>query len=132
MEKRSKFSLGYYLVLFSLILLMETLFFSGPAVKEISYSKFRDLLQQNKIEQVVIQPQKLYGMLKGPQSHQKAGAAETQSKPITVPRKQTPWHLNFGRLSQEAKNQINDILLETREFKFDLDEYIREKSRVEQ
>jgi cell division protease FtsH len=106
MEKRSKFSIGYYLALFSLILLMETLFFSGPAVKEIAYSKFRDLLQQNKIEQVVIEPDKLFGVLKGPQNPQKSEAAEKKQTPITVPRKQTPWHLNFNQLSQEAKDQV--------------------------
>ncbi|MEJ2474805.1 MAG: ATP-dependent metallopeptidase FtsH/Yme1/Tma family protein, partial [Desulfobacterales bacterium] len=66
MEKRSKFSIRYYLILFAAILLMETLFFSGPAVKEMSYSKFRDLLQQDKIEQVVIEPHKIFGMLKAP------------------------------------------------------------------
>jgi cell division protease FtsH len=106
MEKRSKFSIGYYLALFGLILLMETLFFSGPAVKEIAYSKFRDLLQQNKIEQVVIEPDKLYGLLKGSQNSEKPEAAEKKQTPITVPRKQTPWHLSFNQLSQEAKDQI--------------------------
>ena len=106
MEKRSKFSIRYYLTLFAAILLMETLFFSGPAVKEMSYSKFRDLLQQDKIEQVVIEPHKIFGMLKAPQNHQKSEAASKKETPITVPRKKTPWHLNLNRLSKEAKAQI--------------------------
>ena len=44
MIKRSKFSIGYYLILFLLMLFLETMFFSGPAVKEIPYSKFRDFM----------------------------------------------------------------------------------------
>ena len=106
MEKRSKFSIRYYLILFAAILLMETLFFSGPAVKEMSYSKFRDLLQQDKIAQVVIEPQKIFGMLKAPQNHQKSEAASKEETPIKVPRKKTPWHLNLNRLSKEARAQI--------------------------
>jgi cell division protease FtsH len=106
MEKRSKFSIRYYLILFAAILLMETLFFSGPAVKEMSYSKFRDFLQQDKIEQVVIEPHKIFGMLKAPQNHQKSEAAGKKETPITVPRKKTPWHLNLNRLSKEARAQI--------------------------
>jgi cell division protease FtsH len=97
MEKRSKFSIRYYLTLFAAILLMETFFFSGPAVKEMSYSKFRDLLQQDKIQQVVIEPDKIFGMLKATQNHQKSEAASKKETPITVPRKKTPWHLNLTR-----------------------------------
>ncbi|MGW8185895.1 MAG: ATP-dependent zinc metalloprotease FtsH, partial [Desulfobacterales bacterium] len=103
---RSRFSIRYYLALFAAILLMETFFFSGPAVKEMSYSKFRDLLQQDKIEQVVIEPDKIFGMLKAPQKNQKSVADSKKETPITVPRKKTPWHLNLNRLSKEAKDQI--------------------------
>ncbi|MGA9479376.1 MAG: ATP-dependent metallopeptidase FtsH/Yme1/Tma family protein, partial [Desulfobacterales bacterium] len=106
MEKRSKFSIQYYLALFAAILLMETFFFSSPAAKQMSYSKFRDLLQQDKIEQVVIEPDKIFGMLKAPQNHQGSEAAIKKEAPITVPRKKTPWHLNLNRLSKEAKDQI--------------------------
>ena len=35
MIRRSKFSIGYYLIMFLGILFLETMFFSGPAVKEI-------------------------------------------------------------------------------------------------
>ncbi len=108
MEKRSRFSIRYYLALFAAILLMETFFFSGPAAKEMSYSTFRDLLRQDKIEQVVIEPDKIFGMLKDPQHHQNSEAARKNKKetPITVPRKKTPWHLNLNRSSKKAKAQI--------------------------
>ncbi len=42
MEKRAKFSVWYYLVAFGVMLLMDSMFFSGYSVKEISYKEFRD------------------------------------------------------------------------------------------
>lgn len=112
MEKRSRFSLQYYVTLFVAILLMESLFFSGPAVKEMSYSKFRDLLQQDKIKQVVIETDKIFGELKETPDKQNPKAADKPDKndkseaPVTVPRKKTPWHFDFGRTSQAAKDRI--------------------------
>ncbi len=123
MEQRSRFSIQYYLALFIAILLLESLFFSGPAVKEISYSKFRDLLQQDKIKQVVIQTDKIFGELKKAQDKQKTDAtdkketpdkqkpetadkADKSETPVTVPRKKTPWNFDFGRTSQESKDRI--------------------------
>ncbi|MFZ0613212.1 MAG: ATP-dependent zinc metalloprotease FtsH [Desulfobacterales bacterium] len=112
MEQRSRFSLQYYLALLVGILLMESLFFSGPAVKEMSYSKFRDLLQQDKIKQVVIQTDKIFGELKETPDKQNSKAADKTDKngknesSVTVPRKKTPWHLDFGRTSQAEKDRI--------------------------
>ncbi len=118
MEKRSRFSLQYYLALFVAILLMESIFFSAPAVKEMSYSKFRDLLQQGKIKQVVIETDKIFGELKETPDKQKPTAADKANKadkndktdkseaPVAVPRRKTPWNLDFGRASQAAKDRI--------------------------
>ena len=74
MEDRKKFSLGYYIITFSLILFLETIFFSGTAVKEISYSKFKNLIRMNKIQNVIIEPDRIYGLEKGP-------ATEGKTKP---------------------------------------------------
>lgn len=49
MKQQHKFSMGYYLLVFSSIILLESIFFSGTAVKEIAYSRFRNLLANNKI-----------------------------------------------------------------------------------
>jgi len=46
MTQRPKFSIGYYLTIFLLIMFLESMFFSGPAVKELPYSKFQDLIQK--------------------------------------------------------------------------------------
>ena len=62
MTQRPKFSIGYYLTIFLLILFLESMFFSGPAVKELPYSKFRDLIQKDKLEkmaQVLLEKEKM-------------------------------------------------------------------------
>jgi cell division protease FtsH len=111
MVKRSKFSIGYYLIMFLLMLFLESMFFSGSAGKEMPYSKFRDLIQKNKIQSVILESDKIYGLLKPEQAPLKA-ASQTQnltskadaekssspSKPgFTPQQKQTPWYLNFEK-----------------------------------
>ncbi len=100
MEDRKKFSLGYYLIIFSLIMFLESIFFSGTAVKEISYSKFKDLIRMNKIQSVIIEPDRIYGLEKGPAADGKskpdAALSEEQSN-FTPHQKHTPWYLDFGK-----------------------------------
>ncbi len=108
MEDRKKFSLGYYLIIFSLILFLESIFFSGTAVKEISYSKFRDLIRTNKIQSVIIEPNRIYGLEKGPAE---AGKSKTGTKAtddqsgFTPHQKHTPWYLDFERLSNKHQKK---------------------------
>jgi cell division protease FtsH len=102
MEDRKKFSLGYYLLIFTSILFLETLFFSGTAVKEIPYSKFRDLIRTDKIQSVIIEPDRIYGLLKKAHADGKSkttsDASEDQSD-FTPHQKHTPWYLDFGKLT---------------------------------
>jgi len=106
MENRNKFSLGYYLMIFALVLFLETIFFSGTAVKEIPYSKFKDLIRADKVQSVIIEPDRIYGLKKGPHA---AGTPKTDSgaseEPVnfTPHQKHTPWYLNFDKL--EGKRQ---------------------------
>ena len=106
MENRNKFSLGYYLMIFALILFLETIFFSGTAVKEIPYSKFRDLIRADKIQSVIIEPDRIYGLKKGLHAAGKPktdpGASEEPVN-FTPHQKHTPWYLNFDKL--EGKRQ---------------------------
>ena len=107
MEKRTKFSIWYYITIFLLILFIESLFFSKPQVKEISYKKFRDYLAQGKIESVVLTQDKIYGMLKAPKDSLKKTTAEKgQAKELTVPRKHTPWRLKWEEYEKEYKEKI--------------------------
>ena len=88
MEKRTKFSFIYYLIILAAIFSFETLLFSGPEIKEISYSEFRDLLATNKIEKVVIKQDKIIGLLKLTESkiEQPAQTQTAQKNTAEVPK----------------------------------------------
>jgi cell division protease FtsH len=119
MENRKKFSLGYYLMIFSLILFLETIFFSGTAVKEIPYSKFKDLIQQDKVQSVIIEPDRIYGLKKMPPTAGKSKADPAASEEpfnFTPHQKHTPWYLDFNKLrgkrQQERDRQFVVVSLE--------------------
>ncbi|UCF91974.1 MAG: ATP-dependent metallopeptidase FtsH/Yme1/Tma family protein [Desulfobacterales bacterium] len=122
MIQRSKFSIGYYLMMFLLMLFLETMFFSGPAVKELPYSTFRDLIQKNKVKSVILESDRIYGLLKSEQAPPKAATQASTATPktgtepspsppkpgFTPQQKQTPWYLNFGKnlaQSEEARRR---------------------------
>jgi cell division protease FtsH len=108
MEDRKKFSLGYYLMIFSLILFLETIFFSGTAVKEIPYSKFKDMIRTDKVQSVIIEPDRIYGLKK--KSHvaakpKTAPVASEEQANFTPHQKHTPWYLDFDKLSGKRHQQ---------------------------
>ena len=122
MIQRSKFSIGYYLILFLFMMFLETMFFSGPAVKELPYNRFRDLIQKNKIESVILEPDRIYGLMKSEPTPSKAAMSTATAakksgsqngaappKPgFTPQQKQTPWYLNFEKnltQSETARRQ---------------------------
>jgi len=110
MEDRKKFSLGYYIFIFSLILFLETIFFSGTAVKEISYSKFRDLIRTNKIQSVIIEPDRIYGLEKSTHSAGKSKSDPADSREqssFTPHQKHTPWYLDFGKLTGKHQQKLD-------------------------
>ncbi len=124
MIQRSKFSIGYYLIIFLLMLFLETMFFSGSAVKELPYSKFRDLIRENKVESVILESDRIYGLLKSEQAspqaatqtntaRKRAGTEKSPSpqKPAFTPhQKQTPWYLNFEKnLAQSEKARRQEV-----------------------
>ncbi|HYA20041.1 MAG TPA: ATP-dependent zinc metalloprotease FtsH [Burkholderiales bacterium] len=64
MEKRhQQFSIWYFIVVFMLIVWMQQAFF-GPRVENLSYSDFKTLLNQGKIENVVISENVITGTFK--------------------------------------------------------------------
>ena len=124
MVKRSKFSLGYYLTIFLLMFFLETMFFSGSAGKKMPYSKFRDLIAKNKVESVILESDKIYGLLKpepapskaasqthNPMSKADAEKSSSQSSPGFTPhKKQTPWYLNLEKtLTQSKKARREEV-----------------------
>ncbi len=107
MEKRTKFSIWYYITIFLAILFIESLFFSTPQIKEISYKKFRDYLAQGKIESVVLTQTKIFGKLKAPGDSLKNKKQENSgAKNLTIPTKHTPWRLKLENYEKEYKEQL--------------------------
>jgi cell division protease FtsH len=108
MEPRYKFSFGYFLMLFTLMLFLDSLFFSGPAVHDISYSKFRDLIRADKVQSVILEQDRIYGLEKAPPKTDTAAPANEppDGKVGFAPhQKHTPWYLDFGRISREQEQE---------------------------
>ncbi len=114
MKQQHKFSLGYSLFVFFTIILMESIFFSGTAVKEISYSRFRNLLADNRIQSVIVESDRIYGLEKAPASAK--SKTEKESPAFQPHRKRAPWHLNFSlsrdKTEQRAERQFTAMRLE--------------------
>jgi cell division protease FtsH len=101
MKQQHKFSLSYYLIVFFMIITLESIFFSGAAVKEIAYSRFRELLASDRIQSVIMEPDRIYGLEKTTASSGNNAAPE--SSDFQPPRKKAPWHLDFGLFGNKAK-----------------------------
>ncbi|MEJ2642670.1 MAG: ATP-dependent metallopeptidase FtsH/Yme1/Tma family protein [Desulfosarcinaceae bacterium] len=103
MKQQHKFSLGYYLIVFFTIITLESIFFSGAAVKEIAYSRFRNLLASDRIQSVIVESDRIYGLEKAPTSAGKHSASD--SPDFQPPRKKAPWHLDFGLFGDKSKQK---------------------------
>jgi cell division protease FtsH len=118
MEKRAKFSIWYYLFIFAFILLFDFLFFSQPDVKEISYKDFRDRLVANKLESVIITPDKIYGVMKPALDSVSTKVPDTTAKKekhgFIAILKHTPWHLNLDKLEAEHQKLVQRQFTVTR------------------
>jgi cell division protease FtsH len=117
MKQQHKFSLGYYLVVFFSIFLLESIFFSGMAVKEIPYSRFRDMLKANRIKSVIVEPDRIYGLKKAPKAAAGAKTNDRAAKDTTQfqpQRKQAPWHLDFNWFSGQQKDKAKRQFMVTR------------------
>ena len=124
MIPKTKFSIGYYLIVFLLIMFLQSMFLSGSAVKELPYSKFKDLINANKVETVIIEADRIYGRLKpesaakttgkpGPTDGQTPAPGKKPSSPksgFTPHLKRTPWYLdlrkNFLQTEEARKDEI--------------------------
>jgi cell division protease FtsH len=112
MKQQYKFSLGYYLVVFFSIVMLESIFFSGTAVKEVSYSRFRELLTGDRIQSVIVESDRIFGLKKAP-----ADVSNHNSKESPVfqpPHKKAPWNLNFGRFNDKAQQRAERQFVVTR------------------
>ncbi|MEZ5556946.1 MAG: ATP-dependent zinc metalloprotease FtsH [Pseudomonadales bacterium] len=131
---RARFSLFYYLAIFAGFLILQWLFFSQTDAPEWSYSAFLDAVQADKVAQVVITEERIYGQLKPPaeatpasstaqpsatttpgnvtapgnvEAPGTATAANTAKPPLDVPATKAPWHL--GRLFGWWQQMTGDL-----------------------
>ena len=116
MQKRTKFSIWYYVIILSAFLLLQWLFFSGVAVQEISYKEFRDHLAAGEIDKVVITQDKIYGVFKESKADSLAGAESkeaTAESPdlVPVPNK-TPWRLAWEDYEKAHARQFMVVRLQ--------------------
>ena len=109
MEKRIKFSIFFYLLIFALIFAAQSLFFSGPGVEEISYKEFRDRIEAGKVETVVLTSDKIFGMLRTPDSAQTITAkdkAAHEQHTVDVAQQKTPWRLRWSEMEKEHDEMV--------------------------
>ncbi len=127
MEKRTKFSLNYYIIIFLTFLAIDSIFFSGHDVREISYKEFRDCLERNEIESVVITPNKIHGLMNKPGVSKKVDTNSTpggKDKSFEPKMKYTPWRVKIKEYEKkhdaELKRQFMVIPLEDHKLLEDL------------
>src|SRR5262245_20104104 len=101
MQPRTKFSLWYYIVVFAVILAVDSTLFSGAGVPQIAYSEFLARVETNQVERAVITQDEIYGAMKAPTPAGGAAApspspATGAAKPLSVPGHQTPWRLDLS------------------------------------
>ena len=109
MEKRIKFSIFFYLLIFALIFAAQSLFFSGPGVEEISYKEFRDRIEAGKVETVVLTSDKIFGMMRTPDSAQTITAkdkAAHEQHTVDVAQQKTPWRLRWSEMEKEHDEMV--------------------------
>ena len=64
MNKKTQFSIGYFLFIFIIMSLIHTLFFQGARYHRIPYNEFRAMLKEGDVERVDIRGDRLQGVLK--------------------------------------------------------------------
>ena len=64
MNKKTQFSIGYFLFIFIIMSLIHTLFFQGARYQRIPYNEFRAMLKVGDVERVDIRGDRLQGVLK--------------------------------------------------------------------
>ncbi|ANQ48549.2 ATP-dependent zinc metalloprotease FtsH [Flammeovirga sp. MY04] len=143
MKNTTKFSIWYFLSILGGMLFLETLFFSGPNMKEMSYNDFRENLDKGKIEHIVISDEKIYGKVKKEEDsteidqqlqkveEQEAAEAETDTATantrsglwhLNPEGKSTPWsmRLNYEKRKEELARQFYVIKLDDKDLVHDL------------
>ncbi len=119
MDRRTRFSIGYYLVvLLGLLLLQWTLPITG-APRELSYSEFRQKVRAGEVERVVLLPDRIVGELRdsveagdSPSAviPEAPGTATDSAAPIDVG-PTAPWRLRVESVEERTRRQFYVVRL---------------------
>ncbi len=93
-EKKPKFSLVYYVVIILILIGLQLAFFWSGSTQEITYSTFRNYIDENKIESVKIAPERIYVKLKPGVIVAPAGAENGKEQ---------------GRVGTSATQEVQDV-----------------------
>src|SRR5438105_1010206 len=85
LERRARFSLLYYLWVFGFILLVDSLFFSGPQTPDIAYSEFLDRVTHDQVDTVVLTQQQILGEMKAADGAAAPAVVAAKPAPTAVP-----------------------------------------------
>ena len=91
MENRTRFSIFYYLIVFMVIFSIDSMLFGGTGVEKIPYSEFLDRIRSDRVEEVVLTEDTLYGLMKSPESEATQGKTD-----VDPPGEHTPWRLDWN------------------------------------
>jgi hypothetical protein len=83
MQPRTRFSIWYYLTVLAVIVVVDSLLFSGPGVPQIAYSDFLARVQADRVARAVITQDQIYGVMKVPGA---TGASTQPAPPFRTPR----------------------------------------------
>jgi cell division protease FtsH len=99
---RVRFSLLYYLWGMALVLLLDSVIFSGQQPPPIAYSEFLHRVTSGQVASVVITSDHIYGEMKpSPEA-----ASSKPAPPASVPRARTPWRLRLERWLAPVQSRI--------------------------
>lgn len=106
MEKKTQFSIWYFILVFLLILILQSMFFK-PHVESLPYSQFKDLVSQKKVKELVIAEEYIAGLVDESVLNQDGSAKGPQ---------ETQWH-NFTTVRVEDPQLVDDLRANGIEFK---------------
>jgi cell division protease FtsH len=106
-ERRTRFSIWYNLLVVAGLLGLQILFFSGPSAPEVPYSDFLDRVDAGQVETVVLTDQRIYGLTRAPDAEAKTAAApNAPSTTLEPPSKHTPWRIEISGWLHRTESQI--------------------------
>ena len=85
--------------------MLESIFFSGAAVKEISYSRFRNLLAEDRIQSVIVESDRIFGLEKTTAAG--GGGAAKEIPAFQPPHKKSP---NDVAGVDEAVEEVKEVV----------------------